>query len=313
MNSTARCRRCSSADHGAVGDVERGEQAGDAVADVVVGAPLGHAGHHRQHRLGPVQGLDLALLIDAEHGRVLRRVVVQADDVDDLLHEQRVGGQLEPVGQVGLEVEVAPDPPDRRARQPRLLGHRRPRPVGGVGGLGLQRRHQHVLDLVQRDRGRPAGPVLVDQPVQTRLHEPATPLADRGLRDPHRRRDVLVRRTSSAHANTILARNASACADFARRDHRVSVARSSSDNTSSAFGRPRSAMYVSTSNEDHSPDTRSPHLYNELQARDTSGPWILRRRRAVDRIACDTRLPVLHVPCPGAHDRGGGGVQLHES
>src|SRR5262249_34252166 len=32
------------ADDGAVGDVERGEQAGDAVPQVVMGAPLGHAG-----------------------------------------------------------------------------------------------------------------------------------------------------------------------------------------------------------------------------------------------------------------------------
>jgi hypothetical protein len=39
------------ADDGAVGDVERGEEAGDAVAQVVVGAALGHARHHRQHGL----------------------------------------------------------------------------------------------------------------------------------------------------------------------------------------------------------------------------------------------------------------------
>ena len=101
-------------DHVAVGDVERREQAGDAVADVVVGAPLGHAGHHRQHRLGAVQRLDLGLLVDAQHDRLLRRVVVEADDVDDLLHEQRVGGQLEPVLEMGFEVELPPDPPDRR-------------------------------------------------------------------------------------------------------------------------------------------------------------------------------------------------------
>jgi hypothetical protein len=35
----------------------------------------------------------------------------------------------------------------------------------------------------------------------------------------------------SAHANTILARIANACDDFARRVHRVNTARSSSDNT----------------------------------------------------------------------------------
>jgi NAD kinase len=42
-------------DHGAVCDVERGEQARDAMPGVVVAAPLGHARHHRQHRLGTVQ------------------------------------------------------------------------------------------------------------------------------------------------------------------------------------------------------------------------------------------------------------------
>jgi hypothetical protein len=42
------------ADDGAVGDVECGEQAGNAVTGVVMGAALRHAGHHRQDRLGPV-------------------------------------------------------------------------------------------------------------------------------------------------------------------------------------------------------------------------------------------------------------------
>jgi hypothetical protein len=42
------------ADHGTVGDVEGGEQAVDVVAGLVMGAALGHAGHHREHRLGPV-------------------------------------------------------------------------------------------------------------------------------------------------------------------------------------------------------------------------------------------------------------------
>src|SRR6266508_2251596 len=49
------------ADHLAAGHVQGREQAGDPVAGVVVGAPLGHARHHRQHRLGPVQRLDLGL------------------------------------------------------------------------------------------------------------------------------------------------------------------------------------------------------------------------------------------------------------
>jgi hypothetical protein len=41
-----------------------------------------------------------------------------------------------------------------------------------------------------------------------------------------------------AQANTIRDRNANACDDLARRDHRISWSRSSSANTNSAFGRP---------------------------------------------------------------------------
>ena len=53
------------------GDLQRGEQAGGAVANVIVGLLLGNALAQRQNRLGPIQRLDLAFLIDAEHDRAL--------------------------------------------------------------------------------------------------------------------------------------------------------------------------------------------------------------------------------------------------
>lgn len=84
------------ADHRAIGDVERGEQAGDVVAVVVVGAPFGHPRHHRQDRLGPVQGLDLGFLIDAQHNGSIGWVMVKTNDINDFGHEQRVGGELDP-------------------------------------------------------------------------------------------------------------------------------------------------------------------------------------------------------------------------
>src|SRR5215471_18984804 len=62
------------ADHGAVEQVERGEEGGSAVALVVMGHGPAAALLKRQPRLSPVQRLDLALLIDAEHDRVLGRV-----------------------------------------------------------------------------------------------------------------------------------------------------------------------------------------------------------------------------------------------
>ena len=102
------------ADDGAVVDAGRGEQAGDPVPVVVAGAPFGHPRHHRQYRPGPVQGLDLALLIDAQHHRLIWRVVAEPGDIDDLAREQRAGGEPEPVGQVRLQAGLPPDPADRR-------------------------------------------------------------------------------------------------------------------------------------------------------------------------------------------------------
>ena len=61
------------ADHLAGGDVQGGEQRGCAVALVVVAAARGLAGPHGQQRLGAVQRLDLALLVDAQHDGALGR------------------------------------------------------------------------------------------------------------------------------------------------------------------------------------------------------------------------------------------------
>lgn len=79
------------------GDVERRKQRGGAVPLVIVRVPLGLAGAHGQQRLGPVQRLDLRLLVDAEHQGAVGRVEVETDDVSDLLDEQRIGRQLERV------------------------------------------------------------------------------------------------------------------------------------------------------------------------------------------------------------------------
>jgi hypothetical protein len=46
------------------------------------------------------------LLVHAQHHPTLGRVVLQPDDIDDLLDNQRIGRQLEGVGQVGLEPTV---------------------------------------------------------------------------------------------------------------------------------------------------------------------------------------------------------------
>ena len=60
--------------------IERGEQSGDAVTLVVVGHGASPTLFHRQPRLGAIQRLDLAFLIDREHDGMVGRVDVQPDD-----------------------------------------------------------------------------------------------------------------------------------------------------------------------------------------------------------------------------------------
>jgi len=91
-------------------DLERGEQACGAVPFVVVRVALDLPGLHRQHRLGPVERLNLGLLVDRQDDRPLGRREVEPDHVADLRLELGIGAPLERLGPVGLEAGLQPDP-----------------------------------------------------------------------------------------------------------------------------------------------------------------------------------------------------------
>jgi hypothetical protein len=72
-----------------------GEQAGGAVALVVVGAALDLSWAHGQQRRGATESLNLTLLVHAQHQRTVRRIEIQAHNVAHLVEEQRVAAELE--------------------------------------------------------------------------------------------------------------------------------------------------------------------------------------------------------------------------
>jgi hypothetical protein len=59
---------------------------------------------------GTDPALNLALFIDAQDQRMLRRRQIEADDIAHLLDKQRIGRELEGLGAMRLEVESLPDP-----------------------------------------------------------------------------------------------------------------------------------------------------------------------------------------------------------
>ena len=186
------------ADDLTAGHVQRGEQRGGASPDVVGGLTLGHARHHRQHRLGPVQGLDPALLIHAEHQSPLGRVEVEPDHVVDLVDEVRVGGELERLDPVRLEAEGAPDPRDRGLRQAGLSGHRPRRPVRRALRRALERSRDQRGNLPVGHRARTPGTRHVPEPGDPVLDEPRTPPTHRVRRRTQLLGDILIRRPGRA-------------------------------------------------------------------------------------------------------------------
>ena len=98
------------ADDGAIEDVEGSEQRGGTVTLVVVRHRPGAARLHRQPRLGTVERLNLAFLVDRENDRMGGRIDVEADYILKLLCEFRIGRQLEHADAMGRELVGLKDP-----------------------------------------------------------------------------------------------------------------------------------------------------------------------------------------------------------
>ena len=132
--------------------------------------------------------MNLALFVDAEHERAVRRIETQADDVTDFLDEQRVARQLERLTPVRLEAERPPDPSDRAVTQIDLLREGACRPVRGVGRFRFQCLHDQALHVVVRNAPGGTRPWLIEQSVQALGEKPPAP-ANSLPRDPQLRRD----------------------------------------------------------------------------------------------------------------------------
>lgn len=86
-------------------DVQRGEQIQGAVSEVVR-PPLGLADVHRQDRLRAFERLDLRFLVEGEYHGIVQWIHIQPDHVAHLLHQLRVGRDLEERVMCGFRPKV---------------------------------------------------------------------------------------------------------------------------------------------------------------------------------------------------------------
>ena len=162
--------------------VKGGEQSRDAMAFVTVGHGAGPPLLHRQHRLGAIERLNLALLINRQNDGVVRRIDIEADDVTQLGDELRVIGQLELTHPVGLQPVGPPDALHRADADPDCSGHGRAGPMGCVRRRSSQGQGCHALDNLGCQRRDSRGPRLVaPQPGNARGAKPLLPAPDHGF------------------------------------------------------------------------------------------------------------------------------------
>ena len=164
------------ADDGAVEDVEGGKQRGGAVALVVVRHGPCPPRLHRQSRLGAIERLDLALLVDREDDGVGGRIDVEADHVLELLGELRIVRQLERADAVRRELVGIEDAlHGAQAHAGRLRQH----PPGPVGGFSGRRPERQIDDALHRRGGQRllAGlsRLVAREPVDALAHEALLP------------------------------------------------------------------------------------------------------------------------------------------
>ncbi len=166
------------ADHFAGLGIERGEQRGGVVPGVVMRAALDLPGTHRQHRLRPIEGLDLRLFVHAQHERPVGRIQIEPDNIADLLDEQGSFDSLE-LGPMRLQCEGAPNPADGRLAQAAPPRHRACTPMGGVPRRRLQSQPHLALHLLIGDFPRSARARFIKQPIEALDNEALPPAPDR--------------------------------------------------------------------------------------------------------------------------------------
>ena len=147
---------------------------------------VGHGGAtsflHRQTGLGAIEGLDLALLVEAEHHSVGGWIDIEADHLFELLGEFGIVGELERAHPVGLQPVPLPDASHRRRADPHRFGHRRRGPMGrlmrrllvGQGNDTINRRGRQGRDA-------PGPGLLAGEPGDPLMHEALLPAPNHGF------------------------------------------------------------------------------------------------------------------------------------
>ena len=177
---TAGVAGCGSSVHAAGLGVQRGIQRKRSMPVVLEAVTLGSSRRKRQNRIEPIQGLDGGFLIDAEHGCMLRRPPIQAENVGRFAFELRIVAGPVTLQAMGFQASFFPDPMHSVLADSQRCCQFAATPMrgtvagflaGGRQNPGSQTRSQHRSFL--------AGMISV-QSIEPGLEEALLPANDRG-------------------------------------------------------------------------------------------------------------------------------------
>src|SRR5262249_7337276 len=166
--------------HLARGHLQRGEQAGGAVALIIVSHLRRDAGSQRQQRCGAIKRLDLRFFVHAQHQRAFGWVEIKTHDVGHLLIERRVGAELEVLDPMRLQAVLLPNAVYGGGAEPDLLSQSAGAPVGSSLRWPHRRTYHRAFPGMA---DAPASPATrsAPKPGDSEFAEAPPPHADRRL------------------------------------------------------------------------------------------------------------------------------------
>jgi len=164
-------------------NIQCGEQGGGSVSLIVVRHGAETPLFHGQTRLGTVEGLDLAFLVDGQDDGMGRRIDVKPNDIAQFAGEVRIVRELELPIAVRLQAMGTPDTPDGAFTDTGLCGHHRGRPMGRLDGRVGQCQRHHALGRVGgQGRNARRARLVSQKAINAFFHEPLLPAPDAGFR-----------------------------------------------------------------------------------------------------------------------------------
>ena len=146
---------------------------------VLEAVPFGASWRQRQDRVQPIEGLNRRLLVDAEHGGVLRRIEIQADHIGGFGLELGIGRSHVPLESMGLQARMLPRARDNGVLHAQLAAERPRGPVRGAMRRRSSRPRHDARFQGWRQHGRLRAAMAGGQSRQAVLREAVLPQGNR--------------------------------------------------------------------------------------------------------------------------------------